>query len=174
MRWSVLLPLDMFSLSALSWYAAFALLGERISSRALSNGIKNKYEKELKQGFLCWSFWKIFRIELLWVGVSLCLPVGECSEAISRRPRNQPQTQSWRILSTGGIMENHSINVSLGFYGKTSPSGFYGLLWISKWVILNLSVPKGHEGGSQEALKGLQQEERKKTNKCTSSVKYGG
>ena len=70
---------------------------------------------------------QIFRIELLWVGVSLCLLVGECSEAISRRPRNQPQTQSWRILSTGGIMENHSINVSLGFYGKPLP-GFYPVL----------------------------------------------
>ena len=139
MRWSVLLPLDMFSLSALSWYAAFALLRERISSSALSNGIENKYEKELKRGFLCWSLWKIFRIELLWVGVSLCLPVGECSEAISRRPRNQPQTQSWRILSTRGIMENHSINVSLGFYGKPLHQGFMGFYgfpngWFSTWV----------------------------------------
>ena len=78
-----------------------------------------------------------------------------------KRRRNQPQTQSWRILPSG-IMENHSIPISLDRYRKPFGTSSDILLWIffvkqapapplltecllvvSKWITFMHHIPNG-------------------------------
>ena len=123
-----------------SWYVlspSFVLIcsSSRLPRRKDKQHRSLKWDRQqIWKSFLGSKYLNDFQVWAV-VGASLCCGVFTgcwVEEAISHRPRNQPQSQSWRILSTQRIMENHSIPVSLDHYRKRYIVRYFALDFFCK------------------------------------------